>query len=69
MDENKELQSEEKIFFDDLLVVGFDNKEDNTGVLVVGRKDNKGGLTVIRATKGKEAVDIYNCLIGKGEKS
>ena len=63
------MHPEGKTFFDDLLVVGFDNKEDNTGVLVVGRKDGKGGLDVVHAIKGKEAVDLYNHLIDKGEES
>ncbi len=57
------MHPEGKTFFDDLLVVGFDNKGDNTGVLVVGRKDGKGGLDVVHAEKGKDAVNLYNRLV------
>ena len=51
-------------FFDDLLVVGFDNKEDETGVLVIGRKTKNGIMDIVHAEKGKDAVDLYNRLVG-----
>lgn len=48
----------------DCVLVSVDfSKGKDTGVLVVGRKTPRGGVKVINAFQGDEAMDIYNRLI------
>lgn len=46
------------------LVVGYDFTDKDTGVLIIGNQEN-GKVTVINAFQDKEAVDIFNKLVGR----
>ena len=50
--------------FNDTIIVGFDDKQDDTGVLIVGRR-SKTGIDVVNAFRGKEAVELYKRLTEK----
>ena len=48
------------------LLVGFDfTNDEDTGVLIVGRKRHKHSVDIINAFHGKEAEELYKKLIGK----
>ena len=46
------------------LVVGYDFTDKDTGVLIIGKQEN-GSVNVINAFQDKEAVDIFNKLVGR----
>ena len=46
------------------LVVGYDFTDKDTGVLIIGKQEN-GWVNVINAFQDKEAVDIFNKLVGR----
>lgn len=50
------------------ILIGVDFTDENTGVLLVGRKDQYDAPTIINAFEGKEAYDLYMKLITKKEK-
>lgn len=54
----------------DSILVGFDidGKNEDTAVLIVGKKNLNESVTIINAFKGEEAVELYNRLITKKEK-
>lgn len=56
----------DKRAFNDVLTVGFDlsNGKDET-VMVVSRKNPGGSLTVVKALKGPEAMEVYKDLTEK----
>ena len=43
--------------------------EGNNGVLIVGRQNRKGGIDIINAFQGEEAMDLYTKLTTKPEKT
>lgn len=56
----------DKRAFNDVLTVGFDfsNGKDET-IMVVSRKNPGGSLTVVKAIKGPEAMEVYKDLTEK----
>lgn len=49
---------------EDTLLVSFVNpKNDDTSVLLVGRKSPKQDTQIVNAFQGREAIDIYNKLV------
>lgn len=48
----------------DSLVVGYDFTDKDTGVLIIGKQE-KGKVNIINAFQDKEAVDIFNKLVGR----
>lgn len=54
----------------DTLLIGFDfTRGEDVGVLIVGRRDNKGVTDIINAFQGKEARELYEKLVTKKEVS
>lgn len=51
--------------FTTALIIGFDKRDDDKAVLIVGRQDEKHNVQIINAFQGEEAIDIYNILITK----
>ena len=52
----------------DAVICSIDFEEDN-GVLIVGRQNRKGGIDIINAFQGEEAMDLYTKLTTKPEKT
>lgn len=47
------------------LIIGYDFSNDSdTGVVVVGQKDEKGEVHIVNAFSGEEALEVYNKLRG-----
>lgn len=44
------------------LIVGFDFSKEDSGVLIIGRKEMGQQVTVINAFEGKEAYELYKKL-------
>lgn len=51
----------------DVLLVGIDFSEKDTGVLIVGRKRMNESVDIINAFQGDEARELYEKLITKKE--
>lgn len=48
----------------DAIIVSIDyNESDRTGVLLVGRKRRGGGIDIINAFSGNEALELYKKLV------
>ena len=46
------------------LLVSVDfTKDEDTGVLIVGRQEKEGKVNIVNAFQGQEAIDIYKKLI------
>ena len=54
---------------DTLLVSYVNTKDDDTAVLIVGRKHPKKETEIVNAFQGQEAIDIYNKLVTMVKKS
>lgn len=52
----------------DTLLVGFDHTHGDIAVLIVGRKGPGGTVEIINQFQGKEAEEMYQKLVIKGEK-
>lgn len=52
----------------DAVICSIDFEGDN-GVLIVGRQNRKGGIDIINAFQGEEAMDLYTKLTTKPEKT
>lgn len=56
----------EKRAFNDVLTVGFDfSKGKDEAIMIVSRKDPGSVLTVVKAIKGPEAMEVYKDLTEK----
>ena len=51
----------------DAVICSIDFEGDN-GVLIVGRQNRKGGIDIINAFQGEEAMDLYTKLTTKPER-
>lgn len=47
------------------IIIGYDQKDDDNAVLIVGRKAPKQSVEVINAFQGEEAKELYERLITK----
>lgn len=53
----------------DTLLVSISFSDQDTGVLVVGRKRKNQSIDIINAFQGEEALDLYKKLVTKKEKN
>ena len=53
----------------DTLLVSISFSDQDTGVLVVGRKRKNQSIDIINALQGEEALDLYKKLVTKKEKN
>lgn len=53
----------------DALLVSIVLHPDNSGVLIVGRQNRKGGIDIVNAFQGEEAMELYTKLTTKPEKT
>lgn len=59
------MNNEERVT--DCILVSVDFTKEDTGVLIVGRKNTRHNLDIINAFQGQEAWDLYQKLITKKE--
>lgn len=52
----------------DTLLIGFDHSHGDIAVLIIGRKEPDEAVKVINQFQGKEAEEMYQKLVTKGEK-
>ena len=45
------------------VIVSFDFREKDEGVLIVGRQNDAGGIDILNAFQGKDAMDLYKKLV------
>ena len=51
------------------LLVSVCLNSDDTGVLIVGRQNRKGGIDIVNAFQGEEAMKLYTKLMTKPERT
>ena len=51
------------------LLVSVCLNSDDTGVLIVGRQNRKGGIDIVNAFQGEEAMELYTKLMTKPERT
>ena len=45
------------------VIVSFDFRGKDEGVLIVGRQNDAGGIDILNAFQGKDAMDLYKKLV------
>ena len=55
-------------YLTDALICSVDFEGDH-GVLIVGRQNQKGGIDIVNAFQGEEAMELYTKLTTKPEKT
>ena len=51
------------------LLVSVCLNSDDTGVLIVGKQNRKGGIDIVNAFQGEEAIELYTKLTTKPERT